>query len=72
MNLRMSHVTDASSTPRHVDEGSTSTWHHILILQFIVLAASLLAFLGKTLLTLPLIGYTELLDTSLTCLAMLV
>ncbi len=63
MNLRISHVTDASFTLRHADEGSTSVRHHTLILQFILLVASLSAFLDKTCPTLPLIGYMPL-DTS--------
>ncbi len=45
--LRIRNVTDVSSTPRHVDEGSTSMWHHLLMLQFIVLGALLLAFLAR-------------------------
>ncbi len=61
IQLRISHVTDASATPSYVDEGGISVWLHILILQFILLAASLLAFLDKTCSTLPLTGYIVLL-----------
>ncbi len=61
--LRRSQVTDAGATPRLIDEGSTSTWHHKLILLCIVIAASLLAVLGKTCPTLLLIGYNQTLTS---------
>ncbi len=59
-------------TLRLIDEGSTFLWHHTLNLQFILRAALLLAFLGETHPTRPLIGYIALLEAFLMGLVMLV
>ncbi len=56
---------------RLIEGESTFSWHHILNLQFVLLAASLLALLGKTSPTLPLIGYIALFEASLMCLVRL-